>query len=522
MKRQVPTSNSFPERMEQHENANWYNIGQNHKTTLTMGLLVPFATKEVYPGEKVRVRSEVKMRFAPLYLPIMHQCQFTIDWFYVRTGSMYENEKDWQKFITEDPMNPTVTWSYFNYQRADAVYTDGILNYMGFNAPPGSGTLILQTEVSAIPVVAYYKIWNEYYRNDQIQTPLDLPLVPGENSWLNGGEFVNQRAARRNWPRDYYTSATPTPQTGANVLIPSFATDPETGLYEPQLVLQLDGTGAGDTSIRSAAGTNKLIGGDLGPAPVVIQLSSTIRDFRYAAQMTEFLERHLRAGDRYNDQIQRNFGWTPNPLYIDRPVWIGGYTGDVIIQEVLSTAEAGTQVVGDYAGQALAMDGTPYFEYQVPDFGIIMCMLTVYPKASYYTGQERMWRRVTRMDYMWEQFALIGDQPLRNKEVWFSWYNADIAWNDEIFGYVPQYAWERYSNDVVSGQMRTLWEGFHMGRKFSASGDVVLNSEFITCTPDIGRVFVVDAEAGEHECYVHGYNEIQVLRKLPKNALPAL
>lgn len=520
MKRQVPTSNSFPERMEIHENANWYNIGQNHKTTLTMGLLVPFATKEVYPGEKVRLRTEVKMRFAPLYLPIMHQCQYTIDWFYVRTGALFDNDKTWQKFITEDPMNPTVTWAYFDYTRANATWTDGVLNYMGFNAPPGAGTLILSTEVSVIPVAAYVSIWNEYYRNDQIQGVKPLPVVPGANNWIDDpGVLPSLRALRRNWPRDYYTSATPAPQTGANVLIPSFATDPETGEYIPQNVFGLDGSVPPNQQL-------KVIGGEVAnqgeTAPLVIQLSSTIRDFRYAAQMTEFLERHLRAGDRYNDQIERNFGWTPNPLYIDRPVWIGGYSGDVVIQEVLSTAEVGGQVVGDYAGQALAMDGTPYFEYQVPDFGLVMCMLTVYPKASYYSGQERMWRRVTRMDYMWEQFALIGDQPLRNKEVWFSWYDADIAWNDEIFGYVPQYAWERYSNDVVSGQMRTLWEGFHMGRKFSAAADVVLNDEFITCTPDIGRVFVVDAEAGEHECYVHGYNEIQVLRKLPKNALPAL
>lgn len=124
------------------------------------------------------------------------------------------------------------------------------------------------------------------------------------------------------------------------------------------------------------------------------------------------------------------------------------------------------------------------------------------------------------MDYMWEQFALIGDQPIRNKEVWFSWYDADIAWNDEIFGYLPQYTQWRYSNDIVSGQMRTLWESFHLGRKFEAAGDVVLNSDFITCTPDVGRVFVIDEEAGEHEIYVHAYNKIEILRRLPKFGLP--
>jgi len=238
--------------------------------------------------------------------------------------------------------------------------------------------------------------------------------------------------------------------------------------------------------------------------------------------MTEYLERSLRSGDRYRDFVKRNFDWDPNPLFIDRPVWIGGYTGNVVISEVMATAESTNVVVGNYAGKALASDSSPVFEYTCPDYGFIMCLFSVYPKASYYSGLENMWVRSSKMDYMWEQFAQIGDQPLRNKEVWFSWYDADIDWNDEIFGYLPQYAQWRYSNDIVSGQMRTLWEAFHLGRKFSAATDVVLNSEFITCTPDIGRVFVVDAEAGEHEIYVHAYNRIEILRRLGRFGLPQL
>jgi len=133
-----------------------------------------------------------------------------------------------------------------------------------------------------------------------------------------------------------------------------------------------------------------------------------------------------------------------------------------------------------------------------------------------------MWTKKTKMEYMCEQFALIGDQPIQNKEVWYSWYEADEAWNNEIFGYLPQYTWEKYSNDIVSGQMRTIWEGFHLGRKFDDKTDVVLNSAFLECRPDIGRVFVVDTEAGEHEVLIHAYNKIDVLRKLPRNGLPKL
>jgi len=524
--KRIPSSSTFPERTEQHEGKQWHNLSFDHKTTLSMGLLVPLAMKEVYPGEMVKLGSELRMRFAPLFLPIMHQCYYTLDWYYTNNKQLFGDPQSWDRFIFQDPITGAEEWAWFTYDRADAIYTDGILNYMGFNAPPGAGTLILNTDVSALPVAVYMKIYDEYYRNDQIQSTIFQELAPGDNTSFIVANLPDLRAKRRNWPRDYYTSATPTPQQGEAVLIPSFATDLETGDFIPQKTFNLDGSVTDDDTIvtrpiYSPGSTQTYLADSSGDA-VVLQLSSSIRDFRYAAQMQEYLERALRAGDRYNDKVYANFKWNPNPLLIDRPIWIGGSSGPVVISDVMSTAESGAQKVGSYAGKAVVSGGTPQVTYQVPDYGFVTAILTVYPKASYYSGLENMWVRNSPMDYMWEQFALIGDQPIRNKEVWFSWYDADIAWNDEIFGYLPQYAQFRYSNDIVSGQMRTLWESFHLGRKFAAASDVALNSEFITCTPDIGRVFDVDAEAGEHEIYVHAYMDIQVLRRLPKNALPSL
>jgi len=525
MSRHIQSGATFPERMEKHAKRNWYDLSFNHKTTLTMGLLVPLAIKEVNPGETVKLQTEIKTMFAGLYLPIMHQCYLTQDWYFVTNRLLWpkstigDYNNGWEMFIKQDPITGAVTWPYLTYSRANAVSTEGVLNYMGFNAPPPSGTLILDTEVGALPVNAYLKIYDEYYRNDQIQPTLWRPLLGGDNTTNLTDPLPGLKVLRRNWPRDYYTSATPTPQQGENILIPSFATDPVTGDFIPQILFKTDGTSPSTGSLR--VGTSDQLQDALS-ADTVLQLSSTIRDFRYAAQMTEYLERSMRAGDRYNDFIQRHFGWTPDPLYIDRPVWIGGFTSNVVISQVLATAEVGTYSVGQYAGQAMVRDVSPEFTYTCPDYGLVMSLMTIYPKASYYSGLEQMWTRRSKMDYMWEQFALIGDQPIKNKEVWFSWYDADIAWNDEIFGYLPQYASWKYSNDIVSGQMRTLWQSFHLGRKFEGAGEVVLNSEFITCTPDVGRVFVIDAEAGEHECYVHAYNKILINRALPESGVPQL
>jgi len=111
-----PTT-AIPERMEQHENRNWVQLGFNHKTSLTMGELVPLGVKEVLPGELCKVYAELLMRFAPLFLPIMHQVYYTLDWFYVRTASMFQNTytSAFETFIMQHPVTGTVGWAYFNY-----------------------------------------------------------------------------------------------------------------------------------------------------------------------------------------------------------------------------------------------------------------------------------------------------------------------------------------------------------------------------------------------------------------------
>jgi len=522
MQRSVQSGQSMPERMEKHTRKSWYDKSFNHKTTTTMGLLTPLACKEVNAGERMNLYSELQLMFAPLLLPIMHQCYYTLDWFYVRNGALWPNDSDggggWEAFYLDNPENLSVDWAWTQYTRAQAVDTECIMNYFGFNAPPTSGTLILQTRVGAMPISAYVLIYDNFFRNDQIQLPRWKPLTSGENTVTLNAQLPNFLCLRRNWPRDYYTSATPAPQYGADIFIPYMSIDPETGEFKQVTVLNTDGTLPAAGSVLASGGVLK----DSTTDPIVLQLSGTIRQFRYNSDLLEFLERRNRGGDKYADNVHRATGWNPDPLMINRPKWIGGTRGQVNISSVLSTAEVGEYTVGGYAGRALAQGSSPKFSFTAPDYGFVMAIFTCYPKASYYSGQERMWARTNILDYMFEEFALIGDQPLKNKEVWFSWYDADIAWNEETFGYLPQYCEWKYSNDIVSGQMRTLWESFHLGRKFVGAGEVILNDEFITCTPDIGRVFVVDAEAGEHEIYMHCYMGIEIERALPYYGIPKL
>jgi len=325
-----------------------------------------------------------------------------MDWFYVRNGALWPNDTDatsgWEAFYMDNPENLSIDWAWTKYTRAQAVDTECILNYMGFNAPPETGTLILQTQVSALPISAYVLIYDNFFRNDQIQVARWKPLLSGENTVSLNAQLPDFKCLRRNWPRDYYTSATPSPQAGADVFIPSISIDPETGEYYATMMSDLTGANPGSGGLGVDA-TGQLIK-QVGAVPLALQTKGTIRQLRYNNDLLEFLERTNRAGDKYADNVHRQTGWNPDPLMINRPKWIGGTRGQVNISTVLATADQGSYTVGGYAGRALAQGSSPKFSFTAPDYGFVMAMLTVYPKASYYSGQEQMWVRDNKIKCM--------------------------------------------------------------------------------------------------------------------------
>lgn len=547
-------SNNFPERPNYVGEKNMFDLSHDVKTTFTMGKLVPTLVLETLPGDDFYIRAEIMCRFAPLYLPIMHRVNVAYDFFYIPNRVVWprtlisldglEEMDGWEYFIMGQSggstplIPPYAEVQPFDYTSGVWQYTYELPQYMGFPTKL-DGALVgaLGTfQVNAIPLSAYYAVWDLYYRNDQVQDRIWTQLTSGVNVLPNPGNVAaNYLTCRyRNWNRDQFTSATPLPQTGGAVQIPLVSISAETAaglaLHGPTQWRKIaDDTNPGlQSPFKTSADGETLLG--VGNIPVYLDIqetAGTIQELRYNLMLQEFLERQMRAGDEYPDQMTAF--WNENPFkgVIQRPQWIGSKKGKVVISEVMSTAETSTLKVGNYAGQALVLESTEStITVECQEHGFILGIISVYPDSSYMQGLEKFWTRTSYLDYAWPQFALIGDEEVKNKEVNMdlraTGVQPDPDYNDSVFGYVPKDSSYRYKNDMYTGLMRTTFISFHLGRILSIANPqlTVLDSNFLECRPDVTRVFQV-AE-NEDEIYAHIYNDIKVNRRLPKYAVPSI
>lgn len=529
------------ERQENTNNRNWFDgLSHDWKGTFTMGKLVPFLMLFTFPNDYFKIRAEAMLRFAPLYLPIMHRVNLSMDYFFVPFRIIWNQQGDnvnsWELFIMNklELTNPKVSYTAVDYTYGTA---SELPMYMG--VPTIIEEVIPQTEeieINALPLAAYYMIYDQYYRNDQIQEPIDAQSgITARNLGLS--LFINAPAdslscCYRNWNRDLFTSCTFEPAAGI-VQIPLVSDSAETlggsPLGGPNLWRKVsDGTtaGAGDVVI-DADGESF----DVGPGYKVYldvqATAATIEQFRFASVYQEYLERVNRTGDRISDYYPNFWDTDPYKGTLQLPQFIGAKNGKVVVSEVMSTAQTETLKVGSYAGQALALEATKdTIEYHCLEHGVILGIISVYPDSGYMQGLAREWSYETYLDYPDPRFALIGDEEVKNKEVQYVFQDALLDRNDEIFGYRERNLDSRFKNDVVAGLFRGVLQSFHLGRLFNVTdpenltNGSVLNSQFLQCKPRITDVFQV--VAGEDEIYCHIYNDISVQRMLPKYGIPNL
>lgn len=537
-------SRSFPNRSEKHVRKNMFNLSHDHKTTFTMGKLIPFLCLETLPGDRFFIRAEVMNRFAPLYLPIMHRVNMELFYSFIPNRVMWPN-------IQADMSDGGVGWETFifdvdsglEHPYHEIVPYDGnddrfeLPMYLGFPSDLGIVGLPAQWQVNAFLMHAYYWTWDQFYRNDQLQDSIIHTLSAGLNPTYpfilsTGLPDLGYYCYYRNWNRDIFTSATNTPQVGSDVAIPLVDADfispmghPYGGPY--RWLDNLTGTAVASTVLNAqnsvdAGHTESGLGEKL--YLDIQETAAPIAALRFSLMLQEYQERNLRSGDRYSDRMDAFFDEDPMHGIIQVPQFIGAKYGRVVVSEVMSTTETATLKVGSYAGQAIALESSDIFEYGCQEHGIILGIISVYPDSSYMQGVAKKWTRTLSFDYAWEQFALIGDQAILNQEV-----NADIRiappdadYNTDVFGYNRRYYEYIYENDIVSGLMRTTFISFHLTRLLSVTDpeDTVLDSLFIQCRPDVTRVFQI-AE-GEDEIYAHIFNDVRVLRRLPKLGIPAV
>lgn len=479
-----------------------FDLSYNKMLTCDMGQLIPIMCDEVIPGDKWKLGNELVIRFQPMVAPVLHEINAFVHYFFVPYRLLWE---DWEEFITGgvDGTNAD-TLPRWNSLGSNAARTavGTLWDYLGF--PTGIDPTDANYYPMDFPRRAYYLIWNEYYRDQNLQNELDIT------------DQANYTILNRCWTKDFFTSALLTQQRGVSPVIPIVGT-PEVDV-DSSIVTDVPGT---QEAVYIQSGARFYVGGagiefiqalEDNIDVLLSNVGLNISDVRLAFQTQRFLERNARAGARYTEFLKAHFGVSPRDDRLQRPEYLGGNKSPIIISEVLQTSKSETGAPqGKLAGHGISASQGYCGSYYATEFGLIMGILSVMPVPAYQQGINRQFLRVSRYDFPFPEFVNLSEQQIKRGEIW-----TQTSGNANDWGYQGRYDELRYKPNQVCGLMRTTFNYWHLGRIFDS--EPTLDSTFVTCNPS-KRIFASTSDPG---LIVHVGNKITAIRPIPVVAEPGM
>lgn len=486
---------------ETHVSRTRFRRDQNILTTFDAGKLIPFYVDEVLPGDTFSIDTAAIIRMTTPKYPVMDDAYIDFYYFYCPNRILWDNFKHFMGEADDTPWMPTKTYKVpkiiITNDEGGAArgYPDEntILDYMGVPTKAIQAGKEGRIDINALPVRAYVKIWNEFFRDQNVGNPAVLNTGDEDEEYQAGSgnesevseETILKYAHKGGYClpvnrfHDYFSSCLPYPQRGPEVEIGIAGKAPvrvtnnsgqdakdriwlngsggATPFIENNNYLQNPVKNAAQINGASASGST-----DANIATLATDLSEvtgiTINQLRQAFAVQHYYEALARGGSRYREQVRALFGVSISDKTVQIPEYLGGGRYHVNMNQIVQTsgqeADNGTPI-----GETGAMSVTPInessFTKSFEEHGFVIGVMCVRHDHSYQQGLERFWSRSDRLDYYFPQFANLGEQPVKKKEIMVTGTNKD----DETFGYQEAWAEYRMKPNRVSGKMRSNAEG---------------------------------------------------------------
>lgn len=544
-----------------------FNRSHDYKTTFDSGYLVPFYVDEVLPGDSFKLNCSIFCRLATPIVPFMDNLYLETFFFFVPNRLVW---KHWENFMGQQD-NPGDSTDYLIPQTVagnSGFAVGSVADYFGIP------TSVKGLSVSSLPFRAYQLIYNEWFRDENLQDRVGAwaPAAPHKDDPVGDWNDTNSTGLtllRRNKYHDYFTSALPWPQKGDAVDVNfgvggaiSWNTDTfnfsarktdsshfeavisnphKLAFIKPNIAFNSDYTG-NTATITSPSADSPLVGhgGDVAfsasatgnnvsVTPKSMDLpylqfvgdqgaGLTINDLRQAFQVQKLLERDARGGTRYTEILRSHFGVVSPDARLQRPEYLGGSSTRILMNSVAQTA-ASNDVTPQANLSAFGLFGDSFhgFSKSFVEHGYIIGLVNVRADLSYQQGVNRMWSRKSRLDFYFPVLAHLGEQAILNKEI----YAQGTAADDQVFGYQERFAEYRYSPSVITGKMRStdpqtldIW---HLAQKFDSLP--TLSSQFIQDNPPVSRVVAVQSEP---QFILDAWFDLKCIRPMPVYSVPGL
>lgn len=528
------------------------------KLSFNVGDVVPFYVDEVLPGDSFQIRTSKVVRMQTLLTPLMDNIYLDTYFFFVPNRLTWEHWKQFNGENTESAWIPQTEYQVPQLTAPAEGWSVGtIADYMGI--PTGVKNL----SVNALPFRAYALIMNEWFRDQNLTDPLNIPVDDATVQGVNTGTYVSD-VAKGGLPfkaskyHDYFTSCLPAPQKGPDVtiqtaqlgnapVVPMNKPVPKDLLNYPYNVYIPNGNSDFEAGYHAGSVHKNAFGGaywlahtgnanldptiDNGvagyPANLWAQFDNTvsvatINELRTAFQIQKLYERDARGGTRYIEILKSHFGVTSPDARLQRPEYLGGSRVPININQVIqqsSTAE-GTTPLGDTAAYSLTTDVHGDFMKSFVEHGFVIGVMVARYDHTYQQGIERFWSRKSRFDYYWPVLANIGEQAVLNKEI----YAQGTAQDNEVFGYQEAWADYRYKPNRVAGEMRSTYaqslDVWHLGDDYSQLPKLS-DSWIREDKANVNRVIAV-SDQNANQLFADIYIQNRTTRPMPLYSIPGL